>query len=124
MESAAQDASDKAMTLTEGQLIFEDAQLNNALYRILLSTQTGSQGSSRIRRRVQEMIASTFRHSCQPLPQNQPIVPAEVAANHIAASLLALIDWWLEYDMPYSAEEMARTYEQLIIRPTVVLQTA
>jgi hypothetical protein len=42
--------------------------------------------------------------------------PVEVAANHMVAALLGLIEWWLEKALPLPVEEMARIYERLIIQ--------
>jgi hypothetical protein len=47
-----------------------------------------------------------------------PVIPLEVAAQHMVSSLLGLIDWWLSQDQPYSIDEMALIYERLIIQAT------
>jgi AcrR family transcriptional regulator len=44
--------------------------------------------------------------------------PIDLAANHMVAGLIGLIEWWLEKDMSLSVEEMARVYERLIIQAT------
>ncbi|GAB4207327.1 MAG: TetR/AcrR family transcriptional regulator [Roseiflexaceae bacterium] len=45
-------------------------------------------------------------------------VPIEIAAHHMVASTLNLIEWWLEHDMPYPPEQMGLIYHELISRPT------
>ena len=100
--------------LAEGQAIFEYAWEKRALYRALF----GNQGMWRVRQAALRVIAAVFLESCSPLHHRRPI-PAELAANHMAASLLALIDWWLDQPQPASPEEMAAIYAQLIVSATL-----
>jgi AcrR family transcriptional regulator len=100
----------------EGYLIFKHAEENNTLYRILLS----SQGTSQVRKRVKETIAANILRTCKPLRSAQRgIIPPEAAANHIAGSMLLLIEWWLDENMPYPPHHMAKVYEQLVTGATV-----
>jgi AcrR family transcriptional regulator len=46
------------------------------------------------------------------------LVPIEVAAYHIATSSIALVQWWLERDMPYPPERMGVIFDKLIVQPT------
>jgi AcrR family transcriptional regulator len=96
----------------KGTLIFKHAAVNSRLYRILLS----SPGASKIVRRVKEAIAANIVRHCDPLLDYT--VPIEVAANHNAAALLALIEWWLEHDMPYPPERMGEIYDALLVKGT------
>jgi AcrR family transcriptional regulator len=119
IEAAARQAQKEDSTESEGLLIFKHVQQYSTLYRTLLSSRGGHQGSSRVRKRTQDVIAASFLTNCSPLHDKGYVIPAEVAAHHIAASLLALIEWWLENDMPYSLERMAQIYSKLIISATV-----
>ena len=47
-----------------------------------------------------------------------PAFPIELAAHHMVVSLVGLIEWWLEEDLPLPVEEMARVYKRLIIQAT------
>ncbi len=98
----------------EGRLIFQHVRENASLYRILLN----SRGAAHLRKRVQETIAASILAQCPPLYENPGGIPAEIAANHIAAAQLALIEWWLDREMPYPIERMARIASQLISRAT------
>jgi AcrR family transcriptional regulator len=100
---------------SDGLMIFHHAEQNAAFYRLLLN----SAGALRVRKEVIKTIAGILMAKCEPLLGEQGGIPAEVAANHIAASLLALIEWWLEHDMPYPAERMAEIYERLIVMPAL-----
>jgi AcrR family transcriptional regulator len=119
IETAARQAKKEFSTENEGLLIFKHVQQHSTLYGTLLSSRGGHQGSSRVRKRTQDLIALSFLKNCSPLHDTSYAIPAEVAAHHIAASLLALIEWWLENDMPYSVERMAQIYSKLIISATV-----
>ena len=113
-EQAAQAVGTVGEGLAEGQAIFEYAWEKRALYRALF----GSQGTWRVRQAALSVIAAVFLESCSPLHQRRPM-PAELAANHMAASLLALIDWWLDQPQPACPKQMAAIYEQLIVTATL-----
>ena len=53
----------------------------------------------------------------------EPNIAAPIAANHIIASVFALMRWWLSNDMPYSPERMGEIYTDLIIKPTWLAMT-
>ncbi len=100
----------------EGYLIFKHAQEHSALYRILLS----SEGTAKVRKRIRESLAAKTLATCEPLRQaNEDFISASIAANHIAASLLSLIEWWLEHDMPYPPYHMAQVYARLVTEATL-----
>ncbi|MCB0033830.1 MAG: TetR/AcrR family transcriptional regulator [Anaerolineales bacterium] len=99
----------------EGSLIFEHVALNHELFQILLE----SSGAAPIRKQVQAEIAQLFLQTCDLLHREGCLIPGQVAANHIAASLLALIEYWLVTGMPYSTEQMGRIYGQMINGATV-----
>lgn len=91
------------------QSIFVHAQHNANLYRILLN----SNGSLTIQSSIVQVALPLCEQS---LPEDSDI-PPEVAAYHIASSTLALVRWWLDNDMPYSAQHMARIMYQLVFNP-------
>lgn len=102
----------------EGYLIFKHAQENSVLYRILLT----SPGTIRVRKRIQETIATNMLKTCKPLQVAQgSLIPPKVAANHIAGSMLLLIEWWLDHDMPHPPHQMAKIYERLITGATITV---
>lgn len=107
--------SDISALETEGKFIFEYVQEKADLFRILLK----SQSVARIRKMVIRNIALVFQKSCLPLAKlnNQTIL--EITSNHIATSLLSLIEWWLENKMKPSPAEMGKIYKNLIIDSTV-----
>jgi AcrR family transcriptional regulator len=95
---------------SEGWLIFQHVADNQAFFRVLFS----SQGTSRVMRNIQEQIAAEIIRT-NSIPEDK-IIPPEIAANHLVVSILALIRWWLEHDMPYNSERMAAIYSRLIFQ--------
>ena len=107
--------SEKPTLETEGRLIFEYIQQNADLFRILLR----SQSVVRVRKRVVQGIAAIFQRSCTPLWNSNSPVTVDIAANHIATSLLALIEWWLENKLSPPPSEMGKVYKSLIVDSTM-----
>jgi AcrR family transcriptional regulator len=103
----------EANATAQALIAFEHAAANRDLYRVVLS----GQGTGRLMRRVREYLAGLLQQRIQPLldqlPPDTLPVPIEILAQHIAGSLLTLIVWWLENDLPYSAEYMAQVFQQL-----------
>ena len=107
--------SDTSALETEGRLIFEYIGQKADLFRILLK----SQSVTRIRRKVVRNIAAVFQKSCVPLERLGNQVTINMASNHIATSLLALIEWWLENNMKPAPAQMGQVYKSLIIDSTM-----
>jgi AcrR family transcriptional regulator len=107
--------SEKPTLETEGRLIFEYIQQNADLFRVLLR----SQSVSRIRKKVVRSIAAIYQRSCNPLLSSNSPVTVEIAANHIATSLLSLIEWWLENRLSPPPSDMGKIYKSLIVDSTM-----
>lgn len=43
----------------------------------------------------------------------RPMIPPVVTANYLAGSLMTLLIWWLNNDMPYEPEQMEKMYQEL-----------
>ncbi len=91
----------------EGELIFQYVAKHQAFFRVLFS----SQGTSRTLRDIQKEIAADLVQAAAILPSP---IPPEIAANHLVVTILGLIRWWLEHDMPYPVERMASIYSYLV----------
>jgi AcrR family transcriptional regulator len=92
----------------EGALIFQHVAENQASFRALFS----SQGTSHILDDVQRQIAADLIRE-RVFPVSSP-VPPEIAANHFVVTILGLIRWWLDHDMPYPVERMAAICSHLM----------
>ncbi len=92
----------------EGARLFHYVQENSELCRVLINSGT--------LQRVQAAGVRYVLNQRQARPGSP--IPAEVAANHVVAASVALIQWWLMNGMPYPPERMGQIYADLIIRPT------
>ena len=97
---------------SEGLLIFQHVAEQHAFFRVLFS----SHGTSRVMRDIQQEIAADLVQSSV-FPANS-LVPPEIAANHFVVTILGLIRWWLDHDMPYPIERMASIYSRLVSIPS------
>jgi AcrR family transcriptional regulator len=114
IETLAKQSETSALE-TEGRLIFEYIEQKADLFRILLK----SQSVTRIRKKVIRNIAAIFQKSCMPLATSGSQITIALTSNHIATSLLSLIEWWLENKMKPAPEQMGKVYKSLIIDSTV-----
>ena len=114
IETLAKQSETSALE-TEGRLIFEYIGQKADLFSILFK----SQSVTRVRKKVARNIAAIFQKSCAPLARSNNQVTIAIMSNHIATSLLALIEWWLENNMAPSPGEMGKIYKSLIIDSTV-----
>ena len=92
------------------QIAFEHAAEQRDLYLILLR----GQGATALAQRIREYLAGLIQQELLEQREDSP-VPPEIVANYMAGSLIALITWWLENDMPYSAEFMASMFSRLTV---------
>ena len=94
-----------------GLIAFQHAAENRDLYQAIL----GAKGPSAITRRVREYVTKdALARSRQDMAGGvKSAVPSEIVSNFLIGALIGLIDWWLEDDMPYSAEYMADVFHRL-----------
>jgi AcrR family transcriptional regulator len=99
--------------LNEGRLLFEHVSRNAGFYRsILRSSEFVQKFKNLLTRQVQDHMQ---QHA---LKSEELAFPLDLAAHHIVASMIGLIEWWLEKNMLVPTEEMARVYERLVIQTT------
>lgn len=92
--------------------LFDFAAEHYDLYRILI---IGSGGITAARQ-LQHSVAKNIQTYIETEITDQhrtPAVPVDFIANHFAGSLLATIYWWLDSDLPYTAEEMAEMFQKV-----------
>ena len=80
-----------------------------------VSSMLGRRGSavatSRLRRILSELLRDHLQVQLD--PTTSTLVPIEVAVEVAVASLLGLIDWWLDHDRPYPPEQLEEMYRRL-----------
>lgn len=100
-----------------GEALFRYVGENAGVCRVLL----GDGASAALMRRMVEIgtrdvLRQNVRQDAP--PEEEGVVPAEVAAHHLVVSSMALIRWWLEHEMPYLPGRMGEIYRDLIENPT------
>ncbi len=95
-----------------GKPLFLYVQEHANIIRVLLS----SRGTSSLVQHIIEMTTQDVLDKNTPLADS--VVPVEIAAYHLITSSIALIQWWLDHDMPYTPERMGSIYHTLIMEPT------
>ena len=109
-----EDGASGSARLTPILLIFQHADQNGDLYRIILRDAGASQVSSRLR----DIIAAAVIEFLKVKAETEgftlkPAIPLEVFSNYFAGALLGFITWWLEAGKVYSAERMAEMFQQM-----------
>ena len=92
-------------------LVFEHVEQTPDPVRVLLRT-----------RNVSPLLPRIFAFSSQTMletlkPNPKSLIPPEIAAHHMIVSILELIEWWLEHEMPYPPEHMGKIVNALIMQP-------
>jgi AcrR family transcriptional regulator len=99
------------------QFIFEHAASHADLYRIILRGEGRSQATERLREIIVR-AANRFLEVrlARERPEIHPVIPLEVFANYFAGSLLGIVTWWLENNLPYPPEQMAEMFEMMFFQ--------
>jgi AcrR family transcriptional regulator len=118
MASPASDPTQAGKDLS--LFFFRHAALHRGLFRAMI----GEQGGKIIQEHTQKYLTQFIReHIAGQLGERQKEVPVDILAHFIASSYLSLLTWWLDNDLPYTAEQMDGFYQQLVfpgIREMVV----
>lgn len=97
----------------EGIRLFEHVRTYHGFYWSILQSQEFVQKlKNLLSRRIEEHMLEHSRNL------NEPAFPVELAAHHMAISVIGLIEWWLNHKMSQSLDEMARIYNRLVIQST------
>jgi AcrR family transcriptional regulator len=92
-----------------GRIIFEHIAAHSDLYRVLLSSGSAA---------LEPLMDYARGEALSILNQlSDPPVPPPILAEHLVATIFALVQWWLAEDMPYSAQEMAVYLATLLAVP-------
>lgn len=114
--SAQDDKVAAGSSLTEyGALIFRYVAQHPELMGVLL----GTHRSHELARQLREQGVKSVLEVNTPRPA--ALVPAEIAAEHIVTSTMALIRWWLQQGMPYTPERMGEINAEMIMKPALGL---
>lgn len=90
--------------------MFCHAESHYKLYRAMVGKQSGAFAIKHIQLIIADLIREEFA-SFKPNPD----VPVEVIVQFTANSFMALMTWWADRKMPYSAEDMDRMFRALTL---------
>ncbi|MBK8903498.1 MAG: TetR/AcrR family transcriptional regulator [Anaerolineaceae bacterium] len=103
--------------------LFRHVEENQHLYEAL----AWGRGVELLYRQAEANLSQRMAEQLQSmLPEGQSLtVPLPVLATYVASTLVTLLRWWLEHNLPYSPGEMDSMFHQLVM-PTIeaVVQSA
>jgi AcrR family transcriptional regulator len=91
-------------------MMFYHAQSQHQLYKALAGKQAGGIALGHIQRYFTALLRDHLRPQ---FSRKQDQIPAEILAHFLVSSFLSLLTWWLDHNMPYSAERMNEMFRQL-----------
>lgn len=96
-------------------LFFQHTQGHHQLYKALV----GKHGSEQVVKKIFHYFTDLLREHLETLHKEKKLgdVPLEVAVQALSGSLLHLLTWWLDNDMPYSPEQMTAWFYRLALQP-------
>jgi hypothetical protein len=98
------------------ELIFEHAAENAEFYQILLQGHGVETTTGRVQEIINHHITIGFEQALKPFGGEKRLsLPLPLLIQFFSTSLLGIVIWWLENEMPFSPEEMANQYYQLLM---------
>jgi AcrR family transcriptional regulator len=100
------------MPLVPSLGLFRHVRDHHQLYRALAR----GRGLEVIQKTSQGYLSRTVEERLEALASEGQIadVPRPVVAAYLAGSLLSLLQWWLDNDMPHTPEQMGEFYQRLV----------
>jgi AcrR family transcriptional regulator len=101
---------------TEGldprRLMFAHLAENADLYRLLFRGKIGGEVLYNFRQRLNKIFIQAITN-WQILLQLTPSLPNTVTSNYISGAVIGLMTWWLDEDLPCTADEIFEIYNQM-----------
>ncbi len=91
--------------------LFQHAQSHYPLYRAMV----GKHSWDMIQQYANKFLFNLIREYLKPKmsAKKKTSVPLDIVAHYTVSSFLALLTWWLEHNMPYTAEQMMELFKGL-----------
>lgn len=92
--------------------LFEHVRENSRLLKGLMSAESMDLLLHKVqtywnKRLEKYLIAQLSNHK-------EPKVPLDILANHITCTMIELLKWWINYNMPYTPQQMDQYFQSLI----------
>jgi AcrR family transcriptional regulator len=98
-------------------VLFQHTGENHRLYKAFIGKGGGELVMQQVRKYLTEQLAE---HLKVILPDEKASgMPREVVVVFLSNSLLGMLTWWLDNDMPYPAEQINKMFYQLAVRPLI-----
>lgn len=100
--------------LSPVMLVFQHAAENVDLYRVMLR----GEGVSRAQNQIRSVISNAVRDFLQNWIEKDnlvitPSVSLDFFTNYFAGSLMGILTWWLEMEMPYEPIKVAIMFQEM-----------
>jgi AcrR family transcriptional regulator len=92
---------------------FRHAGEQHRLYKAMV----GKQGGEVVQKYLYQYVSDLMKnHLNRQIAQTRQLtVPREILVHYMVSSFLALLTWWLDHDMPYTAERMEEIFNTLTV---------
>ncbi len=92
-------------------MFFRHAGQNHVLYQAMV----GKQGGEVVQKYLYQYVSDLMKeHLDRQIGASRNLaVPRNILVHYFVSSFLALLTWWLDHDMPYSAERMEEIFQTL-----------
>ena len=91
--------------------LFRHAQQNYRLYKAMVGRQSGQMMSTHAHTLLSDVVRKHFEQYFK--DKKKPDVSPEILSHWIVSSFLSLLTWWLDNNMPHTAEKMDEIFRQL-----------
>jgi AcrR family transcriptional regulator len=113
-EQASSNGRHRDDGLRVASAVFEHVAGRQGEYRALVRSRSGGIILKLAHQELRSLVQEHFNEATA-RGRAKPVVPGEVTAQYVAGALLALLIWWLDGDVPYTAEEMGRMFALLTV---------
>jgi len=98
------------------QMIFQHGAEHVDLYRVMLRGEGVSRSLGQIRTLISNAAIELFRVRMEKENLSiQPVVALDFFVNYFAGSIMGILTWWLENNMPYPPNVMAEMFQKMFI---------
>jgi len=91
-------------------ILFQHAEQNRPLIKALLGKQAGN---ALLRHMEKNLVALLTNHFRKIWDKKKQTMPLDVFVVFFVSTFMGMLIWWLDHDLPYSAERMNAMFMQL-----------
>jgi len=96
--------------------LFRHTAEHHKLYKAVAGRQSGEMILKYLHRYLNGLLLPIFEELTR--KRRESPVPVEVTANYLVGTLLSMMTWWLDHNMPYPPEKMEAMFRTLT-RPSI-----